>query len=408
MTMKNVLTKKRRLFQILQCPRCRGGLQFNDCDYFDDLPIRGSIDCGRCGRVGFVENFRPFFNAQPPLAGRRSALPPLSGAVVVEGVPLETLRAVPDRSWLRQEDGYFAQDAGAALTLRTQAVGVEFRFLMHPWSGHVEVKADGELRLAIDLFESTGSRISNHPLFLGEGTHIIEIICKGVRHSDAQGTQVWLQGIDALSLRSGPTNSLTVPAFNAGNAYPRSFEILLAGLPADASVLDCGCGDRQHPDRRVIGFEYGSFKGPDAFGDGHRLPFKDSSFDFVLSQAVIEHLYDPRTACDEIHRILKPGGLLYVESAFMQPLHAVPFHFFNTTAWGLAELLKLFELLETRHEGTLHQTLSWIYGLTALRDKGYGTQLDAVLDGVRQLDQHITRDELKSFSSFIAMTARKR
>jgi SAM-dependent methyltransferase len=293
------------------------------------------------------------------------------------------------------------------LELEITAVGIEIRFLMHPWAGRVGVKVNGVTRLTADLFEATGSRVSNHPIFLGAGTHAIEIGCTGTHHGDAQGAQVWLQGLDALTLRPGPVSSLALPAFNAGNAYPKPFEDLVTSLPANANVLDCGCGDRLHTDSRVIGFEYGSFKGPDAFGDGHRLPFKDASFDLVLSQAVVEHLYDPRTACMELHRILKPGGLLYVESAFMQPLHAVPFHFFNTTAWGLAELLKPFELLEIRHEGQLHQTLSWIYGLTKLRDKGLGQQVDDLIARVKELDEHITREELKSFASFIAITARK-
>jgi ubiquinone/menaquinone biosynthesis C-methylase UbiE len=38
------------------------------------------------------------------------------------------------------------------------------------------------------------------------------------------------------------------------------------------------------------------------------LPFQDSTFDFVLSFNVIEHCRKPKTALDEILRVLRPGG----------------------------------------------------------------------------------------------------
>lgn len=40
------------------------------------------------------------------------------------------------------------------------------------------------------------------------------------------------------------------------------------------------------------------------------LPFEDDSFDIVLVAHVLEHLADPQKAIVEIHRVLKPGGLV--------------------------------------------------------------------------------------------------
>jgi SAM-dependent methyltransferase len=47
-----------------------------------------------------------------------------------------------------------------------------------------------------------------------------------------------------------------------------------------------------------------------AFGDD--LPFKDSTLDYVLSSHVIEHFFDPVRALREWHRVIKPGGYLFI------------------------------------------------------------------------------------------------
>jgi SAM-dependent methyltransferase len=46
-------------------------------------------------------------------------------------------------------------------------------------------------------------------------------------------------------------------------------------------------------------------------GDVRRLPFKDNSVSAIISITAFEHVHDMDVALREMHRVLKPGGILY-------------------------------------------------------------------------------------------------
>lgn len=49
-----------------------------------------------------------------------------------------------------------------------------------------------------------------------------------------------------------------------------------------------------------------------AVADAHRLGFREGSFDVVIADNVFEHFADPRTAMQELFRVLTPGGALVI------------------------------------------------------------------------------------------------
>ncbi len=87
------------------------------------------------------------------------------------------------------------------------------------------------------------------------------------------------------------------------------------------------------------GFDY--YPGPnvDVAGDAHRLSDHfEAPFDAVFSSAVFEHLAMPWIVAEEIAKLLKVGGYVFIESHFAFSSHERPWHFFHFTDMGLRAL----------------------------------------------------------------------
>jgi ubiquinone/menaquinone biosynthesis C-methylase UbiE len=56
-------------------------------------------------------------------------------------------------------------------------------------------------------------------------------------------------------------------------------------------------------------------KGKFDLGDAHNLPYKDNSFDVVISTGLLEHFEDPQPIINEMTRVLKRGGLFFSDVA---------------------------------------------------------------------------------------------
>lgn len=114
--------------------------------------------------------------------------------------------------------------------------------------------------------------------------------------------------------------------------------ICMEMINSGGMVLDCGSGKKDIEFENLIQMEIVDYDNVDVLAVNQLLPFKDASFDAVMSLAVLEHVDQPFDCAAEILRVLKPGGRLYVGVPFLQREHGYPHHYFGMTRMGLRRL----------------------------------------------------------------------
>ena len=135
---------------------------------------------------------------------------------------------------------------------------------------------------------------------------------------------------------------VTMPVDHVSNQIDGEVLDWLDSLPGYS--LNLGAGATTRRPSRCVELEYSVFANTTVVGDAHQLPFEDDVFDAVVSYNTFEHLADPAAAADEIYRVLKPGGSLRLQTAFLQPLHEEPAHFYNATEYGLRRWFSNFDI----------------------------------------------------------------
>jgi SAM-dependent methyltransferase len=117
------------------------------------------------------------------------------------------------------------------------------------------------------------------------------------------------------------------------------------------NLIDIGCGNQPYKELLLSNPKVKSYTGldidypfaqtkPDLYWDGKKIPLADATMDTVILTEVLEHCPDPDQVFREIHRIMRPGGKLFLTIPFLWMLHEVPHDEYRYTPFSLTRHLK--------------------------------------------------------------------
>ncbi|OPX65126.1 MULTISPECIES: class I SAM-dependent methyltransferase [unclassified Methanoregula] len=125
------------------------------------------------------------------------------------------------------------------------------------------------------------------------------------------------------------------------------------------TILNIGSGPFKLEDD-IINIDIAAYENVNIVADAMYLPFRTNSIDAVITIVVLEHVPEPERVVDEMHRILKPDGIIYTHVPFLQGYHASPHDYSRWTASGVVQLHRKFNTIETGVGAGPSSSLVWI------------------------------------------------
>ncbi len=96
------------------------------------------------------------------------------------------------------------------------------------------------------------------------------------------------------------------------------------------------------PGKEYVGCDMREGTGVDRVLNLHSIDQASDSVGTVISLDTLEHVEFPHKALQEIHRILKPDGIVVISSVLHFRIHATPYDYWRFTPHGFASLLSPF------------------------------------------------------------------
>lgn len=137
-------------------------------------------------------------------------------------------------------------------------------------------------------------------------------------------------------------------------------------------------------------------------GVGESLPYEPASFDLVLLDNVLEHVQDRERTLDEIQRVLRPGGILYLVTPKPFALHSLVSdpHYAMAGLVLMPRSLQKWYFERVRGGGEGSYGVGWIptrrWVLARLRERRFELLADPRDLWIRYLQERIGRPEQMS------------
>lgn len=133
--------------------------------------------------------------------------------------------------------------------------------------------------------------------------------------------------------------------FVPGNPLKKYYNLFQDQGKNSRRILNIGSGSTKI-EGNVINLDIENFPNVNLVADGCQMPFAENSFDFVISEAVIEHVRYPQQFIKEIKRVLKRSGLVFIVAPFIHPFHGYPSDFQRFSVEGLKVCFEDFKEIE--------------------------------------------------------------
>jgi len=148
-------------------------------------------------------------------------------------------------------------------------------------------------------------------------------------------------------------------------------------------VLDVGSKHSPYkkyiPNTKYMRLDINKKSLPDICCDLHKIKWQSNYFDTVVATEVLEHLYNPQKAINEIYRILKPGGICILSTRFIFVYHPDPKDYYRFTWDSLKYLFRKFSTIEIQHHGNRIQVLWQFIGGGSIFGLPFRTILNPIL-----------------------------
>ena len=119
--------------------------------------------------------------------------------------------------------------------------------------------------------------------------------------------------------------------------YKQFIDSKILEISKEKNILDVGGGDPftkwlasykdlfSKSDYKTM--DYDKTTSADIIGDIHNIPLAGGSIDAIICHSVIEHVENPKKAVEEMYRVLKPQGKIFVHVPSIYPYHAKLGHY---------------------------------------------------------------------------------
>jgi len=176
--------------------------------------------------------------------------------------------------------------------------------------------------------------------------------------------------------------------YNSSRVHLQNFLLEAAQtLGADDLVMDAGSGEGYYKplfkntnyystDFVQVEKQYGEVN---FVGKLENIPVKQGTFDAVLLTQVLEHIPNPSLVLDEIYRVLKPEGKVWLSAPLFFPEHEVPYDYYRYTQYGLRYIVEMvgFEVIDLHplegYGATFSYQLKYAIKHLPINPKEYGS-----------------------------------